>query len=236
MVFLANGWVKLDRSIMEHWLWDDKPFSYGQAWMDLIMLANHADTKSVYGGKVVKFKAGTVNRSVLSLSKRWGWNRKKTAKFLKILEDDEMVTTIGTTMGTTITIVNYSKFQNQGTTTGATKGATKGQRRDTNKNVKNEKNVISSSASAPTTHTAPTLEEISQYCEANGISTDTIRFYQYNNAKGWKMDWKEALTAWIQREKERDPGPVRRKGDWRNFEQRQAEEEDELERQLLSME
>lgn len=236
MVFLANGWVKLDRSIMEHWLWDDKPFSYGQAWMDLIMLANHADTKKVVNGAVTKFKAGTVNRSILSLSKRWGWDKKKAAKFLTILESDEMVTTKRTTHGTTITIVNYSKFQNQGSTKRTTDGSTDGQPLDTNKNVKNEKKVRSYSASAPTTHTAPTLEEISKYCEANGISTDTIRFYQYNNAKGWKMDWKEALTAWIQREKERDPGPVRRKGDWRNFEQRQAEEEDELERQLLSME
>ena len=35
-----KGFVGVHRSLQEHWLWDEKPFSKGQAWIDLIMLAN----------------------------------------------------------------------------------------------------------------------------------------------------------------------------------------------------
>lgn len=233
-----GGWIKLHRKIVDNWIWEDA--EYFKAWVDLLMMVNREDKQIPFNGHIVTVKRGQRITSIYKLANRWHWDRRKVVRYLALLEEAEMCTTERTTNGTTITIVNYSIYQDSCTTNGTTKrttnGTTDGTTDGTQTRSKEIKNVRSNSASAPTTHTAPTLEEISKYCEANGISTDTIRFYQYNNAKGWKMDWKEALTAWIQREKERDPGPVRRKGDWRNFEQRQAEEEDELERQLLSME
>lgn len=139
-----KGFVKIDREIMEHWVWEDKPFSKGQAWIDLILLANHKDVKRIQGGKVVMFKRGTVNRSILSLAKRWGWNPKKVRNFINTLKNDEMVLSEGTTQGTTIIIENYGKFQNKGQRNGQQSGQHEGQRWDngvpTNKNDKNEKN------------------------------------------------------------------------------------------------
>ena len=123
-----GGWIALHRSILDHWVWKDKPFSNGQAWIDLILLANHKDTKDYLNGALKIFKKGTVNRSIESLSTRWEWNRKKTRKFLNVLESDGMVTVNVTTHGTTITLVNYSDFQDIGTT----KGTTEGQPRDNN--------------------------------------------------------------------------------------------------------
>ena len=79
---MANGWIALHRSLLDHWLWKDKPFSNGQAWIDLILLANHKDVKEYVNGSLKTFKKGTVNRSIESISHRWGWNRKKTRKFL----------------------------------------------------------------------------------------------------------------------------------------------------------
>lgn len=127
---MGNGWIALHRSILDHWLWKDKPFSNGQAWIDLILLANHKDTKEFINGSLKVFKKGTVNRSIESLSSRWGWNRKKTRKFLNALEADEMVTVKVTTHGTTITLVNYSDFQTVGTTKGTTTDQTEGQPRE----------------------------------------------------------------------------------------------------------
>ena len=40
-----QGYIKLYRSIFNHWLWQDKPFSRGQAFVDLILLANYKDKK-----------------------------------------------------------------------------------------------------------------------------------------------------------------------------------------------
>lgn len=142
-----KGYVKIDRGITSHWVWEDKPFSKGQAWIDLILLANHKDVKQESGSTVKIFKRGTVNRSILFLAHRWGWNPKTVRKFINALKSDEMVVSEGSTQGTTITIENYDKFQNKGQRSGQANGQRYGQRRvnamDTNNNdkrmIKNEK-------------------------------------------------------------------------------------------------
>lgn len=111
-----KGWICLHRSLGDHFLWDDKPFSRGQAWIDLLLLANHEDKKVLYQGKLMLFKRGTVYRSILSLAERWGWDRKKVRRFLDLLVAEKMITTQSTTQGTTISIVNYRLYQDLGAT------------------------------------------------------------------------------------------------------------------------
>lgn len=112
------GYFKVDRRVFDHWLWEDKPFSKGQAWIDLIGLANYEDGKTLYHGEIVACKRGTVYRSISFLADRWGWSRKKARAFIELLESDEMVTAKVTRKGTTITLMNYGKFQDKGTTEG----------------------------------------------------------------------------------------------------------------------
>ncbi len=114
------GWIKIDRQLFEHWLWDDKPFSKGQAWVDLIGLANFKDSKATYNGKVITCERGTVYRSISYLARRWGWSRDKTRRFLDALESDSMIRVNATTNHTTITIENYGFFQDVPTTDKAT--------------------------------------------------------------------------------------------------------------------
>lgn len=116
------GWIKIDRKIQDHWLWDDKPFSRGQAWIDLILLANHKDSDFVSGLQTVHGKRGTLYRSYSFLAKRWGWDRRKVTRFLNALEMDGMISQNGTTHGTTVTLINYDKFQGNGTTNRTTNG------------------------------------------------------------------------------------------------------------------
>ena len=108
-----KGYISLHRCIQENWLWDDKPFSYGQAWIDLLLLARHEDGKILFKGKLIEVKRGDVNRSISSLAERWGWSRGKARNFMKLLESDQMVTINSTTHGTTISLVKYDDFQNQ---------------------------------------------------------------------------------------------------------------------------
>ena len=42
---MNEGWVKTYRSLTDHWVWQDKPFSKGQAWMDLLLMVNHCEKK-----------------------------------------------------------------------------------------------------------------------------------------------------------------------------------------------
>lgn len=124
---MAEGWIAIDRKIQDHWLWKSFPFSYGQAWIDLLLLANHEATKIPYKGEMIVCERGTVNRSIKYLADRWHWDRKTTRKFLLLLERDEMVITKATRHRTTITIVNYDNFQHIGTTKRTTKCTSKSQ-------------------------------------------------------------------------------------------------------------
>lgn len=134
-----EGYIKLHRSIQEHWLWEQYPFSFGQAWIDLLLLANHEDSKVVYKGEVIDCKRGTVNRSISWLADRWKWSRDKTRRFLSLLESDGMCEVVATTNRTTITLVNYGVFQDSPTTNNATSRQRVRQRVDTYKNDKNDK-------------------------------------------------------------------------------------------------
>lgn len=110
------GWVSIHRQIQENWLWEDKPFSYGQAWVDLIMMANHTDKKVVLGKEIIKVKAGSFITSELKLMERWGWGKTRVRTFLDLLQKDEMIVKKVNRKRTTICIVNYSTFQDTQTT------------------------------------------------------------------------------------------------------------------------
>lgn len=112
-----GGWVKISRTVQEHWVWDEKPFSKGQAWIDLILLARHSDgTFMDRRGNLIDGKRGGVYRSERSLAERWEWSRKKTSNFLSRLVQDNMIEMYkeSTKAETMILIVNYDNFQNVG--------------------------------------------------------------------------------------------------------------------------
>lgn len=201
-----NGWVSLHRSLLDHWLWDIKPFTMGQAWIDLILLANHKENSKYISGSLKNFQKGTICRSINDLSDRWGWDRKKTRRFLNLLQNDNMVTVNSTTHGTTITLINYSVYQDTGTTEGTTNTPTTPQQLPqplpTNNNVNNGNNVNKYSSR----FTPPSLEEIRSYCSERKNNVDPERFLNFYESKGWlvgktKMkDWKAAVRTWEKRE------------------------------------
>ena len=106
-----TSYFKVDRKIQGHWLWDDKPFARGQAWIDLVMLATFKDHKTFYRGTVKEKKRGEVHVSIGFLATRWGWSSGKVKRFLRTLENEKMILTNGLTNGTVITIENYTFYQ-----------------------------------------------------------------------------------------------------------------------------
>lgn len=117
---VGKGYVSIHREIMDHWIWQDKPVSKGQAWVDLILLANYKNEKFSYKDKVVEGKRGSVYRSITYLAERWGWGRDKATRFLHQLEADGMIVLDATTHQTTISIVNYGDYQGLASAVGAT--------------------------------------------------------------------------------------------------------------------
>lgn len=106
-----KGWIKLNRQIMDHWVYEDKPFNRSMAWIDLILLADHKTHKSLWRGRLTEFKRGDVNLSLTELGHRWGWSRDKVKNFIKDLEEDGMIKAKVTTNRTTLTLIKYDDFQ-----------------------------------------------------------------------------------------------------------------------------
>ena len=68
----------------------------------------------------------------------------------------------------------------------------------------------------PDTH-IPTFDEIALFCNQHNIKTDIKKFMQYNEGKGWSMEWTSALALWVQKDKDKKKED-RSKNRFNNFE------------------
>ena len=137
---MNRGWISLHRKLQESKLWHMDPFSRGQAWVDLILLANHTEGIVIKHGQVITIKRGQVGHSILDLSIRWKWSRGKVKRFLKLLQNmDQIRTTTLKRVTSIISITNYNKYQNKNSQTDNER-TTNGQRTDINNNDNNNNN------------------------------------------------------------------------------------------------
>lgn len=139
-----EGWIKLHRQLSENPLWLIKPFSEGQAWVDLLLVTTFdkgfIKTKN---GTVIKLNRGECGYSILTLSKRWGWSRGKVTRFLSLLNKEKMIQQKTISNTTVINILNYETYQDgaiNSTINDTINGQQTIQQTDTINNVKNDNN------------------------------------------------------------------------------------------------
>lgn len=108
---LPGGWIKLYRSLTRHWLWQEKPFSKGQAWLDLLLLAGFQPRKIPMGQRILQLEAGELLISEASLMERWGWGKSRLRSFLKLLEEDGMLQRKPDGKRTVFFLTGYRDFQ-----------------------------------------------------------------------------------------------------------------------------
>jgi hypothetical protein len=138
-----EGWIKLHRQLLESDVWTCEPFSRGQAWVDLLLLANHKNSFFYKRGNKIDVKRGQLARSVVELSDRWKWSRSKVNKFLKDLEKEQQIIQQKTNVTQLVTLINYDEFQEkeqQIIQQKSSRSAAEVQQKDTYKNVKNDNN------------------------------------------------------------------------------------------------
>lgn len=148
-----KGFIALFRSIQENELWEmDEPFDRRSAFVDLIMMANFEEkTFVLHGSTKTTIKRGQLHTSIGKLAKRWKWSENKVRRFLALLKELDMVHSNGTPYGTTLTLVNYGKYQLSQRTYGSTNERpderadertderTNGRRLNNNKQLNNDK-------------------------------------------------------------------------------------------------
>lgn len=192
-----DGWVKTYRSLAEHELWLMQPFTYGQAFLDLVMLANHKPGTILVRGIPVRLERGQVGWSEVSLATRWQWSRGKVRRYLGMLWERDMVDRKQDNKTTVITIKNYSIYQDEcdldGTANGTAGSTADGQqtdsRRYTNKNDKNEKKEDEYSLRS---YSTPEMIEADHSGEPFIPLVDGTKFYI---DQGQTDEWQKAYPA-----------------------------------------
>jgi len=110
-----SGWIKIHRSITDHWLYNEKrTYSKLEAWYDLLLNVNYSDTKTIIKGKLYDVKRGQSIMSLDSWAKRWNWDKSKVRRFLNVLQKDEMIELVSDNITTQLTICKYESYQGEG--------------------------------------------------------------------------------------------------------------------------
>jgi DNA-binding transcriptional regulator YhcF (GntR family) len=104
----ATGYIKLYRSIRNHWVWED-PRKF-QWWIDILMECNHDDKKVPIGFELFDCKRGQTLHSRLEWSKRWRVDESTVRRFLSMLEADGMIETENLKKTTRVTVCKYGSY------------------------------------------------------------------------------------------------------------------------------
>ena len=108
------GWIKLHRSIQEHWLYTEKrKFSKFEAWNDILLTVNFTEGKTIIKGKLIQIKRGESILSLDSWAKRWGWDKSAVRRFLNTLQKDNMIELKNKTITTRLIVCKYDTYQDE---------------------------------------------------------------------------------------------------------------------------
>lgn len=182
-----QGFVKLYRQIQDHWLYQEKrTFSKYEAWLDLLMMVNHKESKVLIDNELLTVKRGQCITSIRKLCDRWGWSNTKVKNFLELLKNDGMIIYKSDRRKTAIAIVNYDFYHDD--------DSEKHHGNDSPKRHENDSQISETHKKNDTETTAPTLD--TQDFSGGGDSEKHHR----NDTETHKQECKE-----VYKEEDRDP-------------------------------
>lgn len=111
------GYISLHRKVMKNFLFQEKRvFSRFEAWIYILLSANHNDNKILLGNQLIEVKKGSFITSEIKLMDEFSWSKSKVRSFLSLLESQSMIEKISDTKKTTLSIVKYGDYQDLQTT------------------------------------------------------------------------------------------------------------------------
>lgn len=191
---MHRGYIKLWRKISDNPLWTDSKFTPGQAWIDLILLANHKVGHIRVRGIKVEVPRGYCGWSQVALSDRWKWSRGKVIRFLDELEMIQQIEQQKNNVTTLIKILNYDEYQCNGTADNTADGQQTDSKQYTNKNDKNEKNDnIIAGTLIPATNNCP-YEKIKDLYHTILPTLPRVRILTPKRQSSIKARWTQKFT------------------------------------------
>ena len=183
---MSIGWIKLHRSLNDHWINERRVFSKYEAWLDILMNVNYDDKKTLLKGKLYEVKRGQSILSIESWAKRFGWDRSSVRRFFNLLQKDGMILLVSDNKTTHLTVCNYDSYQgkepaeDQQTTN---KKPSKGNQKATPKEGKEEEENKEEKK-------IPNFEEFFEYCKSKYIE-------EGKNPENFKIGWKRKYDSWV---------------------------------------
>lgn len=191
-----SGWIKIHRSITDHWLYNEKRvYSKLEAWYDLLLNVNYCDAKTIIKGKLFEVKRGQSIMSLESWGKRWNWDKSKVRRFFNLLQNDSMIVLVCDNITTQLTICNYDSYQ-------AERNADETQTKHKRNTDEIQTKPIKESKEIKKVFIRPSIEEINAFCLENNLKLDSQSFLDYYDSNGWKVgknnmkDWKATVRRW----------------------------------------
>lgn len=108
---MSGGLFTVARSIWDHAVFAEEPFTEREAWLWLVSEAAWRPRRIRQGSGFIELKRGQLSHSQRFLASKWRWSRGKVARFLKLLENETMIEPATDHQQTILTICNYERFQ-----------------------------------------------------------------------------------------------------------------------------
>ena len=206
-----EGYISLHRSLLDNPIFNSEPYTKGQAWVTILMLANYKEGfVQIKNGELIKVERGECGYSELALSDIFKWSRGKVKRFLNLLESEKMIQQKIRSNRTIIKICNYELYQNRtvndtvnSTVNDTVNGHLTIQQTDINNNDNNDNNEKNNIYGLKIKKfQKPTLEEIKSYCAERNNNVDANKFFDFYESNGWKVgknpmkDWKASVRTW----------------------------------------
>lgn len=199
-----RDWFSVDRALLSHDLWLSDPFTRGQAWVDLIGLANWGAGYIRVRGARVDLERGQLGHSLRYYAQRWRWSVGKVNRFLNELKTERMVELSQSAVTTVVTITNYDRYQSGGTQNGTLTEQSRNTDGTLTEQNKQETTITNKKQQqlGRAKFAKPSVEEVAAYCRERGNSVNPQQWFDHYEANGWKVgknamrDWKAAVRTW----------------------------------------
>lgn len=219
-----SGTVNIARDIWHDTAFKQQPFTEREAFVWLIMEASYKAREKRVGSVCVRLDRGQLASSIRFMAEAWDWQKSTVDRFLKRLQNRDMIGTDSGTGLTVITICKYDEYQSKPRENGTdetekldSSGTAAGQQRDKpNKGlipdeISEQEELFGEDAKPPKKQTrrcrlpdgwVPSdrnvQDAISKQFTEREIQDEADKFRDYHAAKGTTFaDWDAGWRTWI---------------------------------------
>lgn len=204
-----QGWISLDRKILDHWLMGNS--KYFHAWVTILFRVNYKEKKAIIKGKIYNCERGSALYSLDSWAKIFGrkWTRSMVITFFKLLEGDAMISLKSDSKTSYLSVCNYDTYQQTvSTPSPAVLHPISGSPPQLNKEKKEKKenNILKPKKIKHSFEDSPLIEKQNFKVRFPNWDKELLNHYynsalEYSGSKGAKyIDWGLAISGWQRRE------------------------------------